>query len=493
LTTAIWWLRRDLRLSDNPALHGALTHADTVIPLFVLDPGVLHSRYHRHAARRRAFLFGGLRALEAALRQRGSRLLVLEGQPLEALTILFRETGATAIYAQEDFSPYARQRDAAVAAALPLHLTAGITVRHPEDVRKASGGPYTVFTPFSRAWRALPLPGAGDLIPAPEHLHAPPADLASAAIPAATVSFPFPPGEAEAQRRLARFTDGHDAPIFDYAEGRDRLDVDGTSALSPYLRFGMLSPRQAVVTALSRMAAAASKAARAGAEVWLTELLWREFYVSILYHFPHVLEREFNPALRHIPWQDDAEGLAAWQEGRTGYPVVDAAMRQLAQTGWLHNRGRMIAASFLVKDLLLDWRWGEQWFMEQLVDGDPAANNGGWQWTAGVGTDAAPYFRIFNPILQGQKYDPAGRFVRRYVPELANVPDRYVHTPWEMPLAAQQAAGCVIGQDYPAPIVEHTLARERTLAAYRQAQGLVGTQMNADFLDSTGGKRSEGS
>jgi deoxyribodipyrimidine photo-lyase len=225
-----------------------------------------------------------------------------------------------------------------------------------------------------------------------------------------------------------------------------------------------------VVAALEAIAAAPDAEASKGAETWLNELIWREFYVHILYHFPHVLQQSFRTNLRAIPWENDGEAFAAWCEGQTGYPVVDAAMRQLVETGWMHNRARMIVASFLVKDLLIDWRWGEHYFMQQLVDGDSASNNGGWQWTAGTGTDAAPYFRIFNPVLQGKKHDPQGAYVRRWVPALAQVPDRFIHQPWKIPSDVQQKAGCIIGQDYPAPIVDHAWARERTLAAYAQAR-----------------------
>jgi deoxyribodipyrimidine photo-lyase len=287
------------------------------------------------------------------------------------------------------------------------------------------------------------------------------------------LSAAFPPGEAEAQRRLVRFTAGETAPIYAYGEGRNRLDQDGTSVLSPYLRFGMLSPREAAVRALQAMDRAPETAARNSAEVWLTELIWREFYLAVLYHFPSVLTTAFNPALRRIAWRTAPKDLEAWRAGRTGYPVVDAAMRQLTTTGWMHNRARMIVASFLVKDLLVDWRLGEEWFMDRLVDGDPAANNGGWQWTAGVGTDAAPYFRIFNPTLQGQRFDPEGRFIRRFVPELARVPEKLVHEPWRMTHAEQEAAGCVIGKDYPARIVDRPLVRDRTLAAYKRSQELA--------------------
>jgi deoxyribodipyrimidine photo-lyase len=232
----------------------------------------------------------------------------------------------------------------------------------------------------------------------------------------------------------------------------------------------MLSARQCVVCALRARETAPHEGARKGAETWLNELIWREFYMAIMAHFPHVLEYSFRANLRSIAWENDEAAFAAWRQGRTGYPVVDAAIRQLVETGWMHNRARMIVASFLVKDLLIDWRWGERFFMQHLLDGDLAANNGGWQWTAGTGTDAAPYFRIFSPTLQGKRHDPEGAYVRRWVPELERVPDRYIHEPVKIPLEEQREAGCIVGRDYPAPIVEHAWARERALITYRQAR-----------------------
>jgi deoxyribodipyrimidine photo-lyase len=471
MTTALWWVRRDLRLTDNQALAAALAHADQVVPVFVLDPALLSSSYVGH--KRVAFLFDGLRQLDANLRARGSYLVVRRGDPVEELTALTGETGASAIFAEEDYSPYARSRDTRAAGELPLHLTGGLTLHPPDFVLKADGTPYTVFTPFSRAWKALPLPVARGVLVAPSRLPPPP-DVQSLPIPAEPglpSSVPFPPGEAEAQHRLQAFLDRDTPVIYRYAETRDRLDLAGTSQLSPYLRFGMLSARQAVVGALSAAEAAASAQGRKGAETWLNELIWREFYVAILYHFPQVRGQSFRQGLRGMVWEDDQAAFAAWCEGRTGYPVVDAAMRQLVQTGWMHNRARMIVASFLVKDLLVDWRWGERFFMQHLVDGDPAANNGGWQWTAGTGTDAAPYFRIFNPVLQGKKHDPDGTYVRRWLPELARVPDKHIHTPWQMSLEEQRQADCIVGQEVPLPIVDHAWARQRTLAAYARARG----------------------
>lgn len=465
MNTAIWWIRRDLRLNDNQALASALRQAAAVIPVFILDPRLLASCYVGQA--RLAFLFEGLRTLDASLRERGSALIIREGDPQAVLHALCLETGAEGIFAESDVSPYARQRDQRIERTLPLNLVSGVTVYPPDILRKADSSPYTVFTPFSRMWRGLPL--SGGPLTAPERLPAVPS-LPSLGIPATPrhpAESPFPAGEAEALRRLATFTD---LTINRYTDDRNRMDLDGTSGLSPYLRFGMISARQAAWAAREAEARAVNAPARQGAETWLNELVWREFYAAILYHFPHVRRMAFRPGLRNIPWRDAPADFAAWAEGRTGYPVVDAAMRQLNATGWMHNRARMIAASFLTKDLLIDWRLGERYFMQHLLDGDPAANNGGWQWTAGTGTDAAPYFRVFNPVLQGRKFDPHGDYVRRWVPELAAVPAKFIHEPWKMPAEVQRRAGCTIGKEYPMPVVDHIAARNRVLAAYRNGE-----------------------
>lgn len=466
MKTAIWWIRRDLRLTDNQALTEALRLADVVVPVFILDSTLLSSEYVGQT--RLAFLFDGLRELDKGLKLRASGLILRRGDPLEVLTSLSRETDAKGIFAEEDYSPYARQRDQKVALSLPLRLLPGVTVFHPDLLLKADGTPYTVFTPFSRKWRSLPASGAP--LPAPDHFAAFP-PLASLAIPEEP-SHPtgslFVAGELEAQRRLSTFTD---TTIEDYSEMRNRMDLEGTSQLSPYLRLGMLSARQAVWAAQEASRSAQSTSGQKGAETWLNELVWRDFYASILYQFPYVRKIAFRAELRNVPWRNDPAGLAAWKAGLTGYPVVDAAMRQLNATGWMHNRARMIAASFLTKDLLINWQEGERYFMQQLLDGDPASNNGGWQWTAGTGTDAAPYFRVFNPILQGLKFDSQGDYVRRWVPELAQVPTKYIHTPWEMPDELQNQVRCRIDNDYPGPIVDHSLARERVLIAYRSRSG----------------------
>jgi deoxyribodipyrimidine photo-lyase len=330
-------------------------------------------------------------------------------------------------------------------------------------VLKADGTPYTVYSPFNRTWQSMPWPG--EPRPAPERISMPDGipgmDFASWFT--APLAANFPPGETEALRRLAVFVQDK---IDEYGEHRNRMDLEGTSALSPYLRFGMISARQAVSTARYAVSSAQSNQARRSAEIWLNELIWREFYVHILHHYPHVRRTAFREDFAHIRWENNASAFAAWQTGNTGYPVVDAGMRQLLESGWMHNRARMITASFLVKDLLVDWRWGERHFMQHLLDGDPAANNGGWQWTAGTGTDAAPYFRVFNPSLQGKKFDPHGDYIRRYVPELAKVPGAYIHEPWKMPEDVQRQVGCVIGVDYPEPVVDHAAARLRALERY---------------------------
>jgi len=468
MTLAVWWIRRDLRLNDNPALLAAHRTGLPVLPVFILDPTLLAL----NAPSRQAFLFGGLMELGKAITHQGARLLVRRGQPLQVLKQLVEESGAAVIYAEEDYSPYARHRDDEIASQLPLLLVNGVSVHPPLAVHKPDGKPYTVFTPFSKAWKALPLPAPLQVRLSEILFHTDPA-IQSEPLPELPYPPAFYPGEAEALRRLGDFLAG---PVETYAEDRNRLDLPGTSMLSPYLRFGMLSPRQAVQSAM-QSAGQLPGEARRGAEVFLNELIWREFYQSILYHFPHVLQGAFNPSLRDIPWRDDPAELQAWQEGRTGYPVVDAAMRQLRSLGWMHNRARMITASFLVKDLLINWQAGERWFMRWLVDGDPASNNGGWQWTAGTGTDAAPYFRIFNPISQSLKCDPQGTYIRQWLPELAKLPDEYIHTPWLIPPLEAAALGFRPGLDYPLPLVDHHQVKERTLAAYAAAKQISGKEV----------------
>lgn len=453
----IWWIRRDIRLIDNPALQFAVRLGGRVLPVFILDSQLMD----RTAPDRKAFLLAGLHSLDTDLRRRGSRLWVFEGQPVEVLTRLCSESGAQCIVAEEDYSPYARRRDALVSRVLPVEWVQGASVFHPQALVKADGKPYTVFTPFSKRWKALPFPDQP--LSQPPAVFLPVTVSGEIELPEVLNNSEFPAGESAAQHRLAQFVQG---PIFEYETARNYFEQNGTSNLSPYLRFGMISIRAAALAAKAAMENTPDVVCRHSAEIWLNELIWREFYQSILYHFPFVLKTAFNPALRQIPWRNDAGALEAWQNGLTGVPVVDAGMRQLLQTGWMHNRARMLTASYLVKDLLINWQEGERWFMRHLLDGDPAANNGGWQWTAGVGTDAAPYFRVFNPFLQSQKFDPHGAYIRRWVPELQHVPGAFVHTPWLMPETEQKASGCWIGKDYPAPRVDHFAAKDRVQQAY---------------------------
>ncbi|MGB7875059.1 MAG: deoxyribodipyrimidine photo-lyase, partial [Anaerolineales bacterium] len=369
------------------------------------------------------------------------------------LRALLTETGASTIFAEDDYTPYARQRDAKIARELPLELVMGQIVQHPEFIKKADGTPYTVYTPYSKKWKSL-LPESMGITTAPEHIETP-ADIQTETIPEATAIDLFPASETEAQLRIKTFLE---EKIYAYNENRNRMDLEGTSALSPYIRFGMIGLRQAVHSARQAIRSTEDAESRKGAEVWLNELIWREFYIQILYHFPNVSQKAFNPALVNIRWRNDVSEFERWKEGKTGYPIVDAAMRQLRDTGWMHNRARMIVSSFLVKDLLINWQWGERWFMENLLDGDPPSNNGGWQWTAGTGTDAAPYFRIFNPILQSKKFDPNGDYIRKWVPELQGFDEKEIHAPWEL---------CIDMPEYPTPIVDHQTARKRTLEAYK--------------------------
>lgn len=464
MSLVIWWLRRDLRLADNQALAAAQATGSGVLPVFILDPVLLKSE--KSSPKRLAFLFQNLESLQEQLNRRGSQLHIRQGHPVQVLSTLISETNASAIFAEADYSVYARRRDTQIEKFLPLKLTGGPTLFPPEAVLKPDGTPYHTFTPYSRAWKALPFPGAPQ--PAPERLLTPDG-FTSLPVPKPDprdIPQDFPGGESEASNRLARFVRGLGAPISLYSEGRNMLAEDGTSQLSPYLRFGILSARQAVFAARQAMQNAEDHASKISAETWLNELIWRDFFISILYHFPHVHSSSFQPAMQNIPWQNDPQLFAAWAGGQTGYPVVDAAMRQLSQMGWMHNRARMITASFLTKHLRIDWRWGEKHFMQNLVDGDPAANNGGWQWTAGTGVDAAPYFRIFNPITQGEKFDPQGDYIRRFVPELRKVPVEYLHQVWTMPAQIQQLSGCRLGIDYPFPVVDHATARQEALAMF---------------------------
>jgi deoxyribodipyrimidine photo-lyase len=457
----IWWIRRDLRLTDNQAFHEALQNGEKVLPVFILDEHLLKS----HAEKRQAFLYSGLHSLKHNLQRLGSDLIIRKGDPETEILRLVEECSVQKVFAEEDVTPYARRRDHSIAQRTDLHLIHGIGVHPSYAVTRSDGKPYTVFTPYCKAWKAFPLVDTLPLLPTPAVLPSIP-DLYSEEIPELPHLPLFPANEQEAIRRLNSFLDGR---IFTYSDSRNRLDEEGTSALSPYLHFGMLSPRQVYIGAIQAWKNSPDAIAKAGCETWINELIWRDFYQSILWYFPEALSQSLKVAYRNIPWRQAPEEFLAWQQGNTGYPVVDAGMRQLASTGWIHNRVRMIAASFLVKHLLINWQEGERWFMRLLIDGDLAANNGGWQWVAGTGTDAAPYFRIFNPVTQGEKFDPEGKYIRKWIPELANVPAKFIHKPWEMPPAEQQKYHAVIGQDYPVPMVDHRFARERALRMYKKA------------------------
>ena len=465
MSRTIVWFRRDLRLADNPALTAAINSGE-VVPAFVLDPVLLES--DRVGPKRLAWLQANLRALDRSLHERGSRLIVRRGDPAEELMRLARETQADHVFFNLDITPYARRRDRRVALefeknGLTVESFDDITVHHPEDVVTNTGRPYQVFTAFKRAWLLRPRPMLPDEVASAFATDALPLDSEPIDFAAETIDLPVA-GEDAALEQLNRFVE---AAIFEYAEGRNMLDRNGTSCLSPYLRFGALSIRQAYWGAVAAIDLAADKAARSAAESWLSELIWREFYLALLYHFPHTIERPLREQYVDFAWFEDDKAFAAWCTGCTGYPVVDAAMRCLNATGWLHNRSRMIVASFLTKDLLIDWRKGERYFMQQLIDGDSASNVGGWQWAAGVGADAQPFFRVFNPTLQGLRFDLRGEFVRQWLPELEHVPDQFIHEPWKMDAAQQHEAGCMIDQDYPAPIIDHAFARDRAMRHYR--------------------------
>ena len=471
------WLRRDLRLHDNSALQLALQQCAQVLCVFVYDRAILDSLPRQD--RRVEFIHGALAEVDAGLRSAGAPgagLVVLHDQAQTAIPALAAQWGAQAVYAAADYEPQALARDAAVQQALQAQ---GVLLRHMKDhvvfegreVLTQGGTPYGVFTPYLRAWLArlgeqpLPCPplpspcaqlvarpAAWDRpLPTLDQLGFAPTNLAQLAIPS---------GMSGGRRLLEDFASRLDR----YDETRNFPAIKGPSYLGVHLRFGTVSIRELVNLARTHIAAGST-----GAQTWLAELVWRDFYAQILANFPHVAQRAFKPAYDAIEWEQGAEAdahFAAWCAGRTGYPLVDAAMAQLNQTGYMHNRLRMVAGSFLVKHLGLDWRRGEAYFAQQLNDFDLSANNGGWQWVASSGCDAQPYFRIFNPVSQSEKFDAQGKFIRRYVPALAALGDKAIHAPWLAKPLELQAAGLVLGRDYPLPIVDHAQARARTLLRY---------------------------
>lgn len=470
----IWWLRRDFRLTENTALTAALTDAASVIPVFILDDTLLKSP--RTQGYRTAWLMDALRRFDTDLRAAGGRLIIRRGDPAEQLVTLCAEADAAGVYFNRDYSSYATKRDQAVRGALTrqgylVRDFKDLVIHEAAEVTTSTGKGYEVYTRYRNAWSMLPKP---DPLPAPSDLSLllAPADLHSDPLPDPSQFDAAPQpicatGEAEALRRLDYFIDGL---AFRYRDQRDLPAVDGTSILSPYLRWGMISPRTCYAAAIEAMRAAQHQEQRENVGTWIGELVWREFNYQILARHPHIVRRAFRPIYDNIQWHNDPQLFALWQQGQTGFPIVDAAMRQLNATGWMHNRARMIAASFLVKDLLIDWRWGEGYFMQRLLDGEVANNAGNWQWVAGTGTDASPYFRIFNPTTQSEKFDPTGAYIRHWVPELRAVPDAHIHRPAGMLPMEQAQCGVQIGKDYPAPIVDHAEQREHVMALYGAAR-----------------------
>jgi deoxyribodipyrimidine photo-lyase len=471
------WFREDLRLADNPALHAALATRQPLICVYIFDTESDGLRPPGGAAR--WWLHGALAALDTSLRKRRGALHILRGAAAPTIERLAIANDVSAVFWNRRYDAAGRGIDAAIKSALKVRgvnaesFNAAL-LHEPWIIAGKTGAPFRVFTPFWRATRAkgepeapLGAPDALDFHPQPEV----PGAIALADLNlephkpdwAAGLRASWTPGEAGAQAALEHFL--HNG-LAGYAGNRDRPDMASTSRLSPALHFGHLSPRQIWHAAQTAVASGASNASRADLDKFFAELGWREFSYHLLFHHPDLATRNFQRRFDTIPWHDDAEALRAWQRGLTGYPIVDAGMRELWATGWMHNRVRMVAASFLVKHLLIDWRAGERWFWDTLIDADAASNAASWQWVAGSGADAAPYFRIFNPVLQGEKFDPDGAYVRRWVPELAELPASLIHKPWKASAGELAAADVHLGQTYPKPIVEHEAARQRALAAF---------------------------
>jgi deoxyribodipyrimidine photo-lyase len=467
------WFQADLRIADNPALHAAARRGSPIIPVYIWAPEEEGGWAPGGASR--WWLHHSLLSLEADLRNRGSRLVIRRGRSLEVLRTLAQESRASAVFWNRRYEPAAVGREREIAGRLRAD---GLTVEsfnaallfEPSHVQTRQGRPFQVFTPFWRACLAQPEPALP--VRAPRELSAPrrwpqslrvdnlalePRHEWTAGLRAA-----WRPGAAGAANRLRRFLR---EALASYGEGRDRPDRAGTSRLSPHLHFGEISPRQ-IWHAVQRRVRRSRRGATQGAQAFLRELGWREFAHHLLFHFPHTPDRPLRREFARFPWRKDRTALKAWQRGQTGYPLVDAGMRELWATGWMHNRVRMIVASFLVKHLLLPWRAGARWFWDTLVDADLANNTLGWQWVAGCGADAAPFFRIFNPVTQGEKFDPQGDYVRRWVPELARLRARWIHKPWAAPPHVLREAGVMLGRTYPEPIVDHAAARHRALAAW---------------------------
>ena len=459
--TAIVWFSRDLRVHDQPALRAALDTHDRVVPVFCLDERLLHGRHA--SGPRTQFLLECLQDLDGALRKRGGGLVMRHGPPERELARLAEEVGAGQVHASADVGPFARRRQDAVRRALDCEL-----VLHPgiaavddlEAVRTQGGKPYTVFSPFHRNWLEQP---RRELLGAPRKLPSLPSGLRKGRIPSLSVARARAGGGGSAARRRAGRARAAE-PLHERGRGRlhrqprrPRPGQDLAALALPALRLPLRA----------RGGGAPARAARAPTRSG-RQLCWRDFYMHVLRHFPRNARSEFQERYRgKISWSYAERRFEAWCEGRTGYPLVDAGMRQLRREGWMHNRARLVVGSFLTKDLGIDWRWGERWFMRLLLDGDEANNNGNWQWIASVGVDPQPFFRrIYNPARHMERFDPRGDYVRRYVPELREVPDDHLAEPWTMPEEVQRECGCVIGEDYPEPIVDHREARREAFARY---------------------------
>ena len=475
---AIFWFRRDLRLADNPGLDAALAAGGPVILLYI--------RGRRTGAQRAPgaasdwWLDKSLAALGRDIADRGGQLALRSGDPADIIPDIIRETGTGSVYWNRRYGEADRAADAALKAQLTeagckVASFNGHLLTEPWTCKTGSGGPYRVFTPYWKSVRAVYAPPPR--LPAPDRLntlalssdhledwglHPSGPDWSTGFGPVWT------PGEAGARARLDAFLS---VGLATYRDHRNRPDVEtGTSRLSPHLAFGEISPAAIWRATQQAMEDGRRNIPDDDASVFMSELVWREFSYVLLYHYPHLATGNYNPAFDAMPWRDSEADYQSWCRGETGYPMVDAGMRQLWQTGWMHNRVRMIAASFLTKHLLLPWQKGEAWFWDTLVDADPAANAASWQWTAGSGADAAPYFRVFNPISQGEKFDETGAYVRKYCPEIANLPDKYLFAPWTADKATLAKAGVELGRTYPKPIVDHATGRQRALDAYEQVK-----------------------
>lgn len=470
------WFRQDLRVEDNPALINAVESCGPVIPLFIWSPE--EEGNWKPGGASEWWLHQSLEDLSETLKRLGSHLIIRKGGSLKVLRKVIKESGAEAVFWNRRYEPSSIERDKNIKASLKddginVQSFNGSLLFEPWQIMNGKNEPYKVFTAFYKNATAVITPPA----PAdrPNKLRKPKEKIESLSV-ADLKLMPkikwylgmeeeWQPGESGARENLAAFTNG---VVDDYVDARNIPSVVGTSKISPYLHFGEISPRQIWYAVKAKDK---TSAGRDGKNTYLKEIVWREFAYHLLYHFPHTAEKPLRPEFEQFPWCDDKKLLKAWQKGMTGYPLIDAGMRELWHTGWMHNRIRMVVASFLVKDLILPWQEGARWFWDTLVDADLASNTLGWQWSAGCGADAAPYFRVFNPILQSEKFDAKGNYIRKWVPELAKLDDKWVHKPWEAPELLLKAAGVELGKTYPKPIVDHGFARNRALEAFKQIRG----------------------